>query len=72
MARRRKNTDKKEPSPKAKVIKPNGEQDIVILFADVVGCSEISNHKKLPEYNEFIRSFQECFTSVCEHYQKQE
>lgn len=46
--------------------------NIVILFADVVGCSEISNHKTLKDYSIFIKSFQDCFTEVCKHYQKSE
>jgi len=43
-------------------------RDIVILFADVVGCSEISNHLTLKEYNDFIVSFQDCFERVCKYY----
>lgn len=46
--------------------------NIVILFADVVGCSEISNHKTLENYSVFIKSFQDCFNEVCEHYRKNE
>ena len=43
-------------------------RDIVILFADVVGCSEISNHLILKDYSKFITSFQECFERVCKYY----
>lgn len=72
MARRPRKTDRKKEPSKAKAVQELGERDIVILFADVAGCSEISNHKKLREYNDFIRSFQECFSKVCEHYEKEE
>lgn len=43
-------------------------RDSVILFADVVGCSEISNHLILVDYCKFITSFQECFVRVCTYY----
>ncbi len=48
------------------------ERSIVVLFADVVGCSEISNYKKIREYNIFINRFQECFKKVCKHYEEKE
>jgi class 3 adenylate cyclase len=70
--RKRRDAKKRGIRPKTKPVKLTEEQDIVILFADVVGCSEISNHKKLAEYNDFIGSFQECFKSVCKHYQTEE
>lgn len=51
----------------------NGKEcDIVILFADVVGCSEISNHKTLAGYSKFITSFQKCFEKVCKYYEENE
>lgn len=46
----------------------DNERDIVVLFADVVGCSEISNHSSLEEYGAFITSFQDCFKRVCQYY----
>lgn len=72
--RRRKLADIKQEEKrlKTKTIRPKEEQAVVILFADVIGCSEISNHKKLKEYNVFINNFQRCFKSVCEHYKKEE
>lgn len=49
---------------------PRDERDIVILFVDVVGCSEISNHLSIKEYNEFIGCLQDCFKTVCKHYRQ--
>ncbi len=48
--------------------KRNEDRDIVILFADVVGCSEISNHLTLTDYADFIKRFQDCFNRVCKYY----
>ncbi len=60
---RRKRTRKLMPS-ETKPMQPNNEGYIVSLFADIVGCSEISNHKNLREHNEFVNGFQDCFTRV--------
>jgi len=49
---------------------PNEEHYIVVLFADIVGCSEISNNKGLTKYNEFVSSFQKIFDEVCEYHKK--
>ncbi|MBU1628219.1 adenylate/guanylate cyclase domain-containing protein [bacterium] len=74
MPRRRRKIDEKQEQLEPKAVREQDEQDrdIVILFADVVGCSEVSNHKTLKKYNNFISSFQECFTKVCEHYRDTE
>ncbi len=72
MARRRRISEEKQTRSETKSTQPTGEQDIVILFADVVGCSEVSNHKELEEYNKFISRFQGCFTEVCKHYEDTE
>ena len=48
-----------------------GKRAAIILFVDVVGCSEISNHLGLKEYNHFISVFQECFKDVCKLYEKE-
>ncbi len=45
-------------------------RDATILFVDVVGCSEISNHSSLKQYNEFITNFQRCFHTVCNFYKR--
>jgi class 3 adenylate cyclase len=69
--RRRKS---KKPSP-TKIIseKPTSdERYIVTLFADIVGCSEISNHKNLREYNDFLNDFRDCFKKICNHYMTKE
>lgn len=74
MARRsRRRTERtKKRSVKAKSARTKPVHDIVVLFADVVGCSEISNHMNIREYNEFINRFQECFKAVCAHYKEEE
>ncbi len=58
---------KNKPSKK-KGAKSGEDRDIVILFADVVGCSEISNHSTLNDYGKFIKDFQDCFNQVCNYY----
>lgn len=70
--RKRIDVQKREIPPKTKTINLTEERDIVILFADVVGCSEISNHNDLETYNDFISTFQEYFRIVCRHYKKEE
>lgn len=72
MARRRRKAPPDEEPSKPRPVQPLGERDIVVLFADVVGCSEISNHKEIKDYNDFINSFQQCFKSVCGHYKQAE
>lgn len=50
--------------------KRDAEREIVILFADVVGCSEVSNHKSLKDYNHFVNTFHKCFEDVCNYYKE--
>lgn len=47
---------------------PGEDRDATILFVDVVGCSEISNHLTLKIYNDFIEMFKNTFNEVCEYY----
>ncbi len=61
----------KNLTSKTKGLRDKNERYIVVLFADIVGCSEISNHKKLKEYNKFVSDFQILFEEVCEHYKTQ-
>lgn len=42
--------------------------DIVILFADIIGCSEISNHKTLKQYNDIISEFHSIFIDTANIY----
>ncbi len=72
MPRKGKRKVKKDLISKDKFEQANNDRDIVILFADVVGCSEISNHKDLMAYNKFLTEFHEHFTAVCEHYKTNE
>lgn len=51
---------------------PKEVRRMVVLFADIIGCSEISNRMGLKAYNKFLDEFHSCFEKVCEHYMKQE
>jgi class 3 adenylate cyclase len=44
------------------------DRETVIMFVDIMGSSEVSNHKKLRDYSEFVRSFQALFTGICKKY----
>lgn len=46
-------------------------RDIVILFADIMGASEVSNHKPPKEYSSFVESFQDTFKELCKQYMKE-
>ena len=37
----------------------------VILFADIMGASEVSNHKTTKKYFEFVQDFQNLFRKTC-------
>ncbi len=41
---------------------------IVTLFVDIMGASEVSNHKSPKEYSEFVHSFQTMFNDTCDKY----
>jgi len=40
-------------------------RDTVILFVDIMGASEVSNHKSPEYYFKFVREFQTIFQGVC-------
>ncbi len=44
----------------------NKERPIAVLFADIIGCSETSNHKSLNDYNDFIQTWHSIFNDVIE------
>ena len=46
------------------------ERWIAILFADIIGCSEVSNHMKLDQYNDFLASFHRIFDKVATEHRK--
>ena len=47
------------------VIKAGGwEGQIVILFATIVGCSEISNYETLEKYNKILQQFKSLFEEI--------
>jgi class 3 adenylate cyclase len=43
----------------------------VILFADIVGCSEISNDEPLEKYNRILRQFRSLFEKITNKYKKE-
>ena len=43
-----------------------GERKTVVLFADIAGASEVSNHLPATQYSDFVRMFQSKFESLCE------
>jgi class 3 adenylate cyclase len=47
------------------------EGQIVILFADIVGCSEISNYEPLEKYNRILRQFRSLFEEITNKYKKE-
>jgi class 3 adenylate cyclase len=47
------------------------EGQIVILFADIVGCSEISNYEPLEKYNKILRQFRSLFEEITNKYKKE-
>lgn len=48
--------------------RPTDERDTVVMFVDIIGASEVSNHKSPEEYAGFVSDFQKTFTSVCQKY----
>ena len=46
------------------------EGQIVILFADIVGCSEISNYEPLEKYNRILQQFKLLFEEITNKYKK--
>jgi class 3 adenylate cyclase len=47
------------------------EGQIVILFADIVGCSEISHDEPLEKYNRILRQFRSLFEKITNKYKKE-
>jgi class 3 adenylate cyclase len=47
------------------------EGQIVILFADIVGCSEMSNYEPLEKYNRILRQFKLLFEEITNKYKKE-
>ena len=60
-----------EPSNKTTV---NGEdkniRQTVVMFADIIGASEISNHEELKNYAKIVRDFQELFKQLCKDFEE--
>lgn len=67
--KRRKPTSKAETkTPLIHKAIPARERETVIMFVDIMGASEISNHKNPGEYASFVNEFQKLFMSVCKRY----
>ncbi len=47
------------------------ERNAVILFADIIGASEVSNHKTPAKYYDFVREFQNIFRATFEIIKKE-
>jgi class 3 adenylate cyclase len=47
------------------------EGQIVILFANIVGCSEISNDEPLEKYNRILQQFKSLFEKIINKYRKE-
>ena len=47
------------------------EGQIVILFADIVGCSEISNYEPLEKYNRILQQFKSLFKEITNKYKQE-
>ena len=53
------------------VMEPVGwEGQTVILFADIVGCPEISNNEPLEKYNRMLRQFRSLFEKITNKYKQ--
>jgi len=70
--RRRRTTITAKPtttSPAMEHIDPGGrERETVIMFVDIMGASEVSNHKSPKDYATFVNKFQKLFMDVCKRY----
>jgi class 3 adenylate cyclase len=54
------------------VVKTDGwKSQIVILFADIIGCSEISNHEDLSNYNDILEEFRTLFSQITKMHEQE-
>ena len=54
------------------VAKTDGfKSQIVILFVDIVGCSEISNHEELHDYNDILEQFRKLFNEITKKHEQE-
>ncbi len=44
------------------------ERETVVMFVDIMGASEVSNHKKPDDYAAFVNGFQQLFNDTCGEY----
>jgi class 3 adenylate cyclase len=61
----------KQQSPSAaspSAIRDDNLRDTAIMFADVIGASEVSNHVSVRAYKEFVQEFKNIFNRACESY----
>jgi class 3 adenylate cyclase len=64
---RRKKKVQKDAQPKPGG-DPTRERETVVMFVDIMGASEVSNHKSSEAYANFVQSFQRLFNKTCESY----
>lgn len=55
---------------KSQAAATGAERWVAILFADIIGCSEVSNHMALEKYNDFLDSFHLIFDKVATEHRK--
>lgn len=60
------NKTREESVPNPKV--DDNDRETVIMFVDIMGASEVSNHMIPRDYTKFVNSFQNLFTVVCKAY----
>src|SRR5215207_4163358 len=71
MPRKKVSSKKAAPTPDAALTHVDErERETVIMFVDIMGASEVSNHKSLKEYWKFVNTFQKLFKRVCDKYIK--
>ena len=72
MPRRRKASTKNLKEKSNISNRPEQEKIIVVMFVDIVGCSEVSNNMSLQSYYAFLKEFRKMFIKVCEYHCRKE
>ena len=66
---RRKNTPK-QITEQLTAAKDSFQRETVVMFVDIMGASEVSNHMTPADYAAFVNSFQQLFNETCQRYVK--
>lgn len=72
MARKRTKKARSAQEQKLREKSDKHVRTIVVLFTDIVGCSEISNRMTLEKYNNLLDRFHSLFEEVCQYYKELE